>query len=634
MVANSVAEVWELLQASKFYLPAFSSLEKYQSETRPPDLYHLGYSLGLTNMFDRFLANHTSSQVTSPDISGNHEPQQIVRALHTIHAVVEYDLDGTIIDANENFLRVMGYEQQEIVGKNHSMFMLPQEVAGSAYAEHWATLQRGQQITNRYRLITSDGSEVWLQASYIPILDAEGAPLKILKIATDVTEQAWQAAEYKDQVAAISHSLAVIEFNLDGTIVTANENFQKTTGYSLNEIRDQHHRLFVDPAEHNSSAYLGLWETLNRGEYVNEQFRRVKRNGDTLWLQAIYSPVFDPNGKPIKVVKYASDITDQKLLSQALDNLVKEAGEVMGALAEGDLTRMMQGVHTGELAELSEAINATVEQLKLMMSQVTEHSSALVDSSEKLSALNDSSHEAAVRTAEQTERSSSTASQISSSVASVAVSLGEMTNAIHGIARNSSDAVTVADKAVALSEEAKSNVSQLAESSNGINAVIKVINSIADQTNLLALNATIEAARAGDAGRGFAVVANEVKELAKETARATEDVSQKIAKIQNDSQIAERIISEINTTIENISASQVSIASTVEEQRAMSSQISDSLNETARGSTEIADSAAKTADVARNNLERLEQSRETTRGLQERSNKLGELAASFSLGRE
>lgn len=574
-------------------------------------------------------ATGRSEQESDNDENHSDDSVQIFKALQSEQAVIEFELDGTIIRANDSFLRMMGYTLEELVGRSHKQFFTPDEATTSSYASLWGTLRSGRYVFDRCRHHKSKGGGLWLQAHYIPIRDNNDRVHKVVEIATDITAQSLQLAEFEDQVTTIRENLAVIEFTLDGMVTFANENFLNATGYRLEEIKDKHHRQFVDPAEHDSAGYKALWEQLNSGTAVSDQFRRMNKRGEVLWLQAIYCPVFDSAGIPTKVVKYASDITLQKSLSVSLDSLVKEAGCVMGAIAKGDLTKTMQGRHSGDLAELSHAINVTVEQLKSMMRQIIEHSAELVDGSRQLSELNNSSQQAALETAKQTELSSSTALQISSSVSSVAASLEQMSSAIHGIAENSSNAVSVAEKAVELSNEAKINVSQLSNSSNAINAVIKVINSIADQTNLLALNATIEAARAGDAGRGFAVVANEVKELAKETARATEDVSNKITKIQSDSQAAEQIIGEISDTIEQINASQVSIASTVEEQRSMSSHISQSINETARGNNEIAESTSETAKVAKENLHRAEESQQTTRALRDRSDKLSELAGRF-----
>lgn len=582
-------------------------------------------------MINRFRSRDKLTEEQEIENSQAREAQQIGLSLLASSAMIELELDGKILSANEKYLQIMGCENHQIVGKNHRDILAPEYISTSNYERRWSALRRGESGFNASSRFVSGGRGIWLQEHDIPIKDDNGKIVKIVIVAKDVSEQALSFYELECQVESLRQNMAVIEFDMDGTIITANDIFLDVTGYTLNEIYGKHHRIFVDSENRGTEEYLDFWKKLNDGQPSSGQFLRIHKSGEKLWLEAIYSPVYDSTGNTVKVIKYASDISPQKLLSDSLDNLIHEASGVMGSIAKGDLTQTMKGEYSGELAVLSNAINVTVTQLKSMMREILEHSDNLVDGSRKLSSLNDNSQQAALRTAEQTDRSSSTALQISESVGSVATSLEEMSRAIHGIAENSASAVSVAEKAVGLSNEAKLNVTQLSESSNAISAVIKVINSIADQTNLLALNATIEAARAGDAGRGFAVVANEVKELAKETARATEDVGQRIKQIQTDSQTAEKIIGEISTTIEQINASQVSIAGTVEEQRSMSSQITGSINETVKGNNVIADSARETAEVAKKNLQIAEESQQTTRVLLERSDMLGELAARFTL---
>ncbi|MFK7857216.1 MAG: PAS domain-containing protein [Granulosicoccus sp.] len=567
----------------------------------------------------------------SPSATRLVELTHAMAALNTSHAVIEFELDGTVITANENFLTTMGYQLSELKGKNHRVFLHRGDITGKEYQQFWETLKSGEHITTKCRRITKGGKEIWLQASYNPILNDQGVPYKVMKIATDVTDQQLEKAATDSQISAIQRAQSIIEFDLDGHVLWANENFTRAIGYELAEIKGKHHRLFVNPSEHQSQQYTAFWDTLNRGEFVADQFARIKKDGSHIWLQATYNPIFDPNGKPVKIVKYASDITKEKQLEHNLSQMLTEATQVMSAIARGDLTLEMQGKYDGSLHSLSNSINETISQLDFTIAQLTDNTVTLQSGSQTLMILNEDACKAASTSAQQTDRASSTAMQVAATVDEVATALAEMVTAIREISENSADAVSIAEKAVELSDNAKINVGQLADSSNDIGAVIKVINSIADQTNLLALNATIEAARAGDAGKGFAVVANEVKELAKETARATEEVSQKISKIQSDSQSATCIINEISETIEAISTTQNSIASTVEEQRAVSADISRSINETATGTAEIASDVSDIAEVARESLQHAEQSRMTACELSEISNSLSEMASHFTL---
>jgi methyl-accepting chemotaxis protein len=232
-------------------------------------------------------------------------------AIGKSQAVIEFNLDGTILHANQNFLSAVGYSLEDIQGKHHSLFCDSAYRNSHEYRDFWAKLGRGEYDSGEYKRIRKDGREIWIQASYNPIFGAQGKPFKVVKYATDVTATKLKAADTAGQLSAISKAYAVIEFNLDGTIITANENFLKTVGYTLDEIKGKHHSQFVDPTYRNSNDYRDFWAKLGRGEFDSGEYLRFGKGGKTIWIQASYNPILDLNGKPFKVVKYASDITAQ-----------------------------------------------------------------------------------------------------------------------------------------------------------------------------------------------------------------------------------------------------------------------------------------------------------------------------------
>ncbi|MEZ5487797.1 MAG: methyl-accepting chemotaxis protein [Steroidobacteraceae bacterium] len=252
-------------------------------------------------------------------------------AINRVQAVIEFQLDGTIISANQNFLNAMGYSLDEIVGRHHRMFVEPRYAESEAYRAFWQKLGRGEFEAAEFKRIAKGGREVWIQASYNPVMDERGVPYKVVKFAIDVSAQKQQFADLAGQVAAVGKSQAVIQFELDGTVIDANENFLQATGYSLDEIRGRHHRMFVSQKYAESSEYRQFWEKLGRGEYDAGRYLRIAKGGGDLWLQASYNPILDLNGRPFKVVKYASDITEEvkreeankrrARLVQALDNV-------------------------------------------------------------------------------------------------------------------------------------------------------------------------------------------------------------------------------------------------------------------------------------------------------------------------
>ncbi|MBR1091502.1 PAS domain-containing methyl-accepting chemotaxis protein [Bradyrhizobium manausense] len=281
-----------------------------------------------------------------------------IAAIGRAQAVIEFKLDGTIVTANENFCKALGYSLSEIEGKHHGMFVTEAERNGHAYREFWAGLNRGEYQSGEFKRIGKGGREVWILASYNPLLDEDGKPFGVVKFATDVTTEKLKSADFAGQLAAIDKAQAVIEFNMDGTIITANENFLHTVGYSLAEIKGRHHSMFVEPSERDGSAYREFWAALNRGQYQAAEYKRIGKGGKEVYIQASYNPILDLNGKPFKVVKYATDTTKQVLVRMGNER-------VRG---------MMESVAAG-----SEELNASVREISEAMTKSRETASRAVD---------------------------------------------------------------------------------------------------------------------------------------------------------------------------------------------------------------------------------------------------------------
>jgi methyl-accepting chemotaxis protein len=273
-----------------------------------------------------------ATDITKQKIRGLSDGGKI-SSINRSQAVIEFNLDGTIVNANDNFLKAMGYTLDEIQGKHHSMFVEQVERDSAAYGEFWAALNRGEYQAKEYKRIGKGGREVWILASYNPIVDERGKPFGVVKLATDVTAQKLKTADSAGQLAAIGKSQAVIEFNLDGTIIDANDNFLRALGYTLAEIKGRHHSMFVEPAERDGAAYREFWAKLNRGEYQAGEYKRIGKGGREVYIQASYNPILDLNGKPFKVVKYASDVTRQVLVRMGNER-VRNMMETVAAGAE------------------------------------------------------------------------------------------------------------------------------------------------------------------------------------------------------------------------------------------------------------------------------------------------------------
>lgn len=420
-----------------------------------------------------------------------------IAAVDRAQAMIEFKLDGTIVTANENFLSTMGYSLAEIQGKHHSMFVEPSERDSTGYREFWAALNRGEYRTAEYKRIGKGGKEVWILATYNPLLDEAGRPFGVVKYATDVTVQKLRNADSTEQLAAIGKSQAVIEFNTDGTIITANDNFLGALGYSLSEIEGKHHSIFVEPSGRDSADYREFWASLNRGQYQSAEYKRIGKGGREVYIQASYNPILDLNGKPFKVVKYATDVTKQVLVR----------------LGNERVRAMMESVAAG-----AEELNASVREISEAMTKSRETAMGAVDQ------------------------------------------------------------VATADaQSLRLTDAAKS-----------MSGIVELIDNITGQINLLALNATIESARAGEAGRGFAVVASEVKSLANQAKAATDKIGAEIGSLNAISVDVADALTAIKQAITAVSEYVTSTATAVEEQSTVTNEMSNSMQRAAAEAAAIA----------------------------------------------
>ena len=306
------------------------------------------------------------------------DSEATLAALGCSMALIEFQPDGTILGANRNFLSVMGYSLEEIQSRHHRLFCMPKYASSAAYQGFWSRLGKGEFINDRFLRLDKQGREIWLEASYNPVRDAAGRIFKVVKIATDVTAQVQKEQEQESQIKAINRSMATIEFNRQGEVISANENFLAVMGYRLDEIVGKHHRLFCERSESESDEYRQFWERLNHGEFFSGRFKRLNNQGRTVWLRATYNPVFDIKGSLYKVVKFASDITDQVLQQETESRAARMAYETslktddtahQGARVVQQTVAVMQGL-AGELNHAAEGINAVSQQSEIISSIV------------------------------------------------------------------------------------------------------------------------------------------------------------------------------------------------------------------------------------------------------------------------
>ena len=545
-----------------------------------------------------------------------------VSALSKSQAVIEFSLDGTIITANRNFLEVMGYRLDEIQGQHHGMFVTPEERGGVAYREFWARLARGEYQSAEYKRLGKGGREIWIQASYNPIFDEAGKPLKVVKFATDVTARKIRSLEDAGKISAIGRAQAVIEFNLDGTIITANENFLGAIGYRLDEIQGRHHGMFVGAGERDSAAYREFWARLGRGEFQSGEYKRFGKGGREVWILASYNPILDDAGKPFKVVKFATDVSAQKLTNANFAGQIEAIGKSQ-AVIEFDMDGKVLTANQNFLAALGYTLSEIVGRHHSMFVSADERDGEayrafwaglnagefqsgeyqrvgkggrqvfIQASYNPIRDLNGKPFKvvkyASDTTAQVIARKRS--ERVRDMMESVAAGAEELNASVREIAEAMARSRDTASTAVGRVEAADQQAQRLTRAAESMSTIVQIIGNITGQINLLALNATIESARAGEAGRGFAVVASEVKSLASQAKQAADRIEQEISNLNGISVDVVAALEQIKGAIQGVSEYVSSTAAAVEEQSTVTNEMSASMRKAAEEAASIGQAA-------------------------------------------
>jgi methyl-accepting chemotaxis protein len=603
-VSDEYQTFWESLNRGEYESKEYKRLGKGGKEvwiqaSYNPILNHNGKPYKVV----KFASDVTKEKLRNANFSGQ------ISAINKAQAVIEFNMDGTIIDANDNFLNTVGYTLEEIQGQHHSLFVEPEFKVSHEYKDFWRALNRGEYESKEYKRLGKGGKEIWIQASYNPILDLNGKPYKVVKFASDVTEDKLRNANFSGQISAINKAQAVIEFNMDGTIIDANDNFLGAVGYTLEEVKGRHHSMFVESSYKASNEYRDFWEKLNRGEYDTNEYMRIGKGGKTVWIQASYNPILDLNGKAYKVVKYATDITARKMA-------IAEIKEVLIALSKGDLTQYLENDLVGEFSIIGDAVNELVGVLADMVGEIRGASSNVFEAAREIAEGNN-------------ELSHRTESQ-ASSLEETASAMEELTSTVQQNAENSTEAsklsVSVMEKASnggAVVKNAIEAMSDINKSSKKIADIISVIDEIAFQTNLLALNAAVEAARAGEQGRGFAVVAAEVRNLAQRSAGAAKEIKGLI----NDSVEAvgqgTKLVDETGQTFSEL-------VKAIEEVGNMISDIDSAGREQSAGIGEVSAAVSQMDEMTQQNAALVEEASASSKSMEEQAQGLLQQVGFFS----
>lgn len=536
------------------------------------------------------------------------QKQAILNAIDRSQAFIEFTPEGIITRANDNFIAACGYELSEIVGQHHKIFV-PKDIRDShEYQQFWQRLGQGEFITDEVKRINKKGETLWLSATYNPVFDDAGKVINVVKFASDITQQKLETNDYIEQIRAIHKSQAVIEFNMDGTIRVANDAFLATAGYTMAEIEGKHHRIFMTPEDAASPEYAELWQKLNKGIFVSDEIKRVDKQGNIVWLQASYNPLFDDEGRPYKVVKYASNVSDKKNATLAIN-------KTLLSLAQGDLTATVDHFDDTDLNLVGEAINSFVSKLSGIMNDLLHASDTIKAGSQEITQGNTALSGRTERQAANIEETASSMEELTSTVKL------NSENANHAN-KLANDASKVASSGGELINEVVDTMSSITESSRKISEIIGVIDGIAFQTNILALNAAVEAARAGEQGRGFAVVASEVRTLAQRSANAAKDIkeliSDSVSKIENGNEL-------VNQSGKTMS----DIVSSIEEVNTIMAKIDQASTEQASGIAEVTLAIKDMDGMTQQNAALVEEAAASSESMQSQASQLAQIVATF-----
>ncbi len=610
VASQAYADFWDRLRAGEYEAGEYKRLGKNGKEVWIQATYNPVLDAdGNPYKIVKFASDVTATKLRNAEVTSRMD------AVDRSQGVIEFDLDGRVLTANANFLGLLGYSLPEVAGKHHRMFCDADLVASVAYQEFWDHLRAGEYETGEYKRLGKNGKEVWIQATYNPILDADGNPYKIVKFASDVTAAKIHNAEISGKMEAVDRAQAIIEFGLDGTVLTANPIFLDLLGYSLPDVAGKHHRIFCEPDLVASQAYADFWDRLRAGQYEAGEYKRLGKNGKEVWIQATYNPILDADGNPYKIIKFASDVTATKLATAEVAGRMDAVDRSQGII-EFDLDGMVLHANDNFLRALGYSLREVVgrhhsdfctreytrsEEYRDFWLRLG-HGELISGKFHRIGKFERDVHIQAtynpildlsgtpykvVKYAYDVTAEVTREQRIAADTDAMTQLVQSLTTSIHEIAKSSSSATDLAgetqtnagDGLTALRASLEA-IDLIEKSSHSISEIVRVMGEIANQTNLLAFNASIEAARAGEHGVGFSIVAGEVRKLAERSSEAASQIGalieESVVRVEQGSTVsrrAEGAFERIADSVQRTSDAIATISTFTQEQQEFSAAV-------------------------------------------------------------
>lgn len=520
------------------------------------------------------------------------------------HSLVELDPDGTVRDATDGYMALVGLSRSQVVGQHVSQIYASAE--RSDRDELYARVTRGEIVTAESHRQTQDGRRLVMNLTYVPVIGDNGRPNRILVLVVDVSGVHRQAEGLAALLAALSRSQAQIDFTPEGEILSANDNFLTAVGYTIEEIRGRHHRMFMDPAEAGSPDYADFWAALRRGESRSGEFRRIGKDGRPVHIVATYCAVPDAHGRVSRIVKFATDVTQRRL---AVDQLVAGISQI----STWDLTARIDGPPSGEFGRVHDVFNRCVQAFAALVVDLRARAEAMNQEAGGIAQGADDLARRGESQAASLEQTAAAVEQISGNVAMTSQAAREADESARAAQETVQNGAAIVASAIAAMERIDGHTRSMGE-------FTRVIENFAFQTNLLSINAAVEAARAGEVGRGFAVVANEVRNLAQQSAKASQSIAELIGKSEAEVASGVRLVREAGSALDRISGAVAGMVKNI-------TGIAHATADQATGTREVSEALSQLDSVNQSNLILSDQNATAAAAL---SAQIGEMTAILS----